>query len=1027
MKAIYLSMTAFGPFAGQQTVNFLELGDNPLFLINGPTGAGKTTLLDALCFALYGRTTGDRSGESMRCQQAAADLATEVSFIFSLGKKTYRIDRSPKQSTQAKRGDARLVDRPPAATLYQVENITASDTDPTGWPLKLLSSGRIADTTDFVKQLIGLSHEQFRQVVILPQGQFRQLLVAKSEQREKILSSLFQTGQFKQVEEAVNEKAKRINQQYRQLQTSLQALLEDKGFSESGQVEQALSELSPEVKQAEQSYQQAVQEKNKALTEQSRADALEKQFVQLQQLSAESEKLAARQASIDLLAGQLDNHQQAQQIEPVWRTLKQASTALQQRKQRLQQSLKQVDESAEQLEQAQQNQQQVAQHQEKIQDAEELQRRLVRQADKLAQVSELIEQRKERHNSCDEEQACQANDKEQLAELKNQYRNSEQELINLQAQIQQHENTELLQARLQSQLQQRQQLTQLNEQLTQQRQKVASLQQPVADKQQQLQQAKKQLAELRLRWHQQQAQWLAQQLSSGQPCPVCGSHEHPQPAAGVAPEQLVSEQQLEQVEQQQNQALTAVQQADQQLQVACQKLDSLSEQAEQLSDQLGELANQPEQMINDRIRAVQGQADRQKLQLQQAQTLQQSLTEFRQQQQQVQQQIDQRQQVINQYQSALAGINGRLEQLDPDGQLSKQSGSDLAARQKANQQVIEQLKLQLQQAEEHYRQAQQNYQQAQAQQQAHEQEQQRETLHYQQCQHNWQQQLDDSPFADRQAFEQALLEQPQAFAIREQIQSHQRQQYENISAVTQVKQSIGQQTRPDLVTLREQLAAAETAQAHAHEHWLLKEKQQTALQDLLHSYRRRQTQSSDLIHQYKVIGELAESLTGNNDRRISLHRFVLAVLLDDVLREASLRLEQMSSGRYILLRSESVGDKRQHGGLELQIEDSYTGMRREVNTLSGGESFMAALALALGLSNIVQSYAGGIQLDTLFIDEGFGSLDGEALDLAIDVLANLRASGRSIGIISHVSELKQRISRRIDVQRHASGSTLTLV
>jgi len=151
------------------------------------------------------------------------------------------------------------------------------------------------------------------------------------------------------------------------------------------------------------------------------------------------------------------------------------------------------------------------------------------------------------------------------------------------------------------------------------------------------------------------------------------------------------------------------------------------------------------------------------------------------------------------------------------------------------------------------------------------------------------------------------------------------------------------------------------------------------------------------------------------------------VLLDDVLIQASLRLKLMSNGRYQLVRKEDRSKGNKASGLELEVEDGDTGKPRSVATLSGGESFMAALALALGLSDVVQSYAGGIKLDTLFIDEGFGSLDMESLDAAIRVLIDLQATGRTIGIISHVTELKEQMALRIDVRRGATGSSIQTV
>ncbi len=153
---------------------------------------------------------------------------------------------------------------------------------------------------------------------------------------------------------------------------------------------------------------------------------------------------------------------------------------------------------------------------------------------------------------------------------------------------------------------------------------------------------------------------------------------------------------------------------------------------------------------------------------------------------------------------------------------------------------------------------------------------------------------------------------------------------------------------------------------------------------------------------------------------------MLGVLFDNVLIQASQRLVRMSRGRYQLVRREDPARGNRASGLELDVADTYTGKQRPVATLSGGESFMAALSLALGLSDVVQAYAGGIRLDTLFIDEGFGSLDPDALEQAIDVLCELQTSGRMIGIISHVSELKDQMPVRIEVAAHRLGSTTSI-
>jgi exonuclease SbcC len=179
-----------------------------------------------------------------------------------------------------------------------------------------------------------------------------------------------------------------------------------------------------------------------------------------------------------------------------------------------------------------------------------------------------------------------------------------------------------------------------------------------------------------------------------------------------------------------------------------------------------------------------------------------------------------------------------------------------------------------------------------------------------------------------------------------------------------------------------------------------------------------------LEQQYQVASSLARLCNNDNPRGTSFQRYVMAALLDDVLVATTRRLQVMSRGRYLMLRKEEAGPRNRTAGLDLEVLDNHTGRRRDVNTLSGGESFMAALSLALGLSDVVQSNAGGIRLDAIFIDEGFGSLDAESLDYAIQTLKGLQQSGRLVGIISHVPELKEFVDARVEVVAGREGSVV---
>ena len=190
----------------------------------------------------------------------------------------------------------------------------------------------------------------------------------------------------------------------------------------------------------------------------------------------------------------------------------------------------------------------------------------------------------------------------------------------------------------------------------------------------------------------------------------------------------------------------------------------------------------------------------------------------------------------------------------------------------------------------------------------------------------------------------------------------------------------------------------------------------------------KKTTLAALDAEYAVVGTLAEVACGSTRTNyVSFHRYVLGVLLDDVLVHASGRLVKMSAGRYQLLRKQQGNKGRQAAGLDLVVHDDYSGQSRPVSTLSGGESFMAALALALGLSDVVQAHTGGVRLETLFVDEGFGSLDAEALELAVATLMDLQRTGRTVGVISHVQELKEQLELRVDILPNKVGSSLRVI
>jgi DNA repair protein SbcC/Rad50 len=292
----------------------------------------------------------------------------------------------------------------------------------------------------------------------------------------------------------------------------------------------------------------------------------------------------------------------------------------------------------------------------------------------------------------------------------------------------------------------------------------------------------------------------------------------------------------------------------------------------------------------------------------------------------------------------------------------------------------------------------------------------------QRAQAEWRQRLDLAGFADDAAFQDSCMPEDELARREGAVAQYDRALVTAQTVAVEARAAVADDAPPDVASAEAAAqGAAEDYRSAVEECGRLASRAE-ALRRLLERLGEIGAAYAGTEARFGIVGTIANVAGGDNPHRMSLQRFVLASRLDDVLAAASRRLGLMSRGRYLLRRNIETTDRRSAGGLELEVEDALTGGARPVSTLSGGESFQAALALALGLSEVVQAYAGGIRLDTIFIDEGFGSLDPEALDLAIDVLLDLQQSGRMVGVISHVPELRERIDVRLEVLADAGGS-----
>lgn len=1010
MKPIKLTMQAFGPFAKTETIDFEKLGNNPLFLINGPTGSGKTSILDAICFALYGETTGnERQGIQMRCDLATADLPTEVTLDFSLHGKVYRVTRAPEQEAPKARGDGMTVKKH-TASLYEL-----------GDSEKLITSKTTQVKTE-ITNIIGLTETQFRQVMVLPQGKFRELLLASSKEREEIFGQLFQTDIYKKIEYALKDKASTISKAKNEFDNQIRGALQVAGVSSEEELIQQKEAISEQLEQEKKSEQACLEKLNTIKSELQKAQALSAEFTRREQAEASLKLHLENAEAIDARQQRLEKAKSASKIELHYVALQNAKTQSQELTQKissLSHNLTEATNVAEgkedELKTAKQNVEQVPQLTQLQFNLEGMKEKLIEKVDLEAKIANGLQEKQQFETKLQQYIAL----KEKLT----------QEAQQGQKTLDQARVDVALVASVDAEIKQKQRLLQDVQKLSGLRQELAKHDALTSSKQQNLEQAKQayvsaqQSADrLELKWHNAQAAVLAQRLQTGEACPVCGSCEHPHPAQFS--EEEVTKEQVQAARAQERAAQTSYNQLSNQLEQHYVVARQYQKQLDDLSEELGEHAT---------TEAVQIQAE-----LQSAHEKLQRLTaiDIAQLEKNVEQ-LNQRCVVgetkINELQNQMAANESTIKA--NQDQLSKLLANidPKYGSVEVLEQEITQTKEQIQRLNNNLESAQSQLQQAmlaksniESQLTTNKQWLAESELKLNEAKSNWQKALGESRFKDEETYLQSKATEQELQSWQQEIDQFKQTQIKLEQTLSDLKLTLQDIEKPDIEAI---IANLNIQQQHYVE-------SRNKLDSVRSIFERLEKVRSDIasLHdknskledEYKVFGTLYDVASGKTGSRISLHRFVLGVLLDDVLIQSSQRLSLMSKGRYILARK-TEGFKGAAGrGLDLVVEDGFTGKMRDVATLSGGESFMAALALALGLSDVVQSYSGGIRLDTLFIDEGFGSLDPESLDLAIQTLVDLQQTGRMIGVISHVSELKEQMAQRIDVEPSRVGSTVSV-
>lgn len=999
MRPERLTLRAFGPFAGEETIDFTALAGRTMFVISGNTGAGKTTIFDALTFALYGETSGgEREMSELRSHFAVPEQKTEVELVFTLKGERYRIIRQPSQP------------HPVNKTGYSHEAEFARF-DGVAWkPLAI----KIPEIKQRVQELIQLDHKQFSQILLLPQNKFRELLMAESKDKLQILKQLFKTEHYGEFQQRLHRQALDLAARIKETKTKQWAKLEElpvqANWSEltEGDIRLRMEALTTEqdewltaARQAEVETRAIVEKKTTQLQQ---GEQLEVVFQEQERLQQTEQLLLDRLPEIKRMQEEATAAERAQIVAPFfdqWQQDQEQLTRLKRQQQETEQHVTRLTE-----------------RQGTVQDKVN---RLLAEEPQIEQLSRRLEKIQEECERLEAETLLRQQQQQLTERLKQldpepfrkQLEQTRTERKTVQEQLRPLQNVGA--ERLQTQ-ERRFTLQQLAtkfaeyDRLEAERQQLIVRGTSVRD---QKETAARAYEAARKSEREQLAAELAKGLTDGLACPVCGSTSHPQHAVAVAQELSVDVAQ---------QRFLEAQQAHQELQASyrtvAERLQQLTIEIQKTSENESthaEVLAQLREVEQTEVRLASAQTEKERLEtcLQQ---LEQSL-------EQLQLKIDRVVKDQTVIESELAHLTGRLSQ---SGEFVK-SLSALREEQQQAETRIEQFEQdkqrQLREKEQLDRDLAEHQGRFRQLTEASAEQSDRLTKR----ENELHAVLAEEAFPTIEAFRDARRSREDIRLLHERLEQDRLERQELKLKQEQARLKTEGQVRPDLELLRMDLKTASLELTERTDRRVGLEKERAHIDQLITAWESLQRQIEDEDARYGVIGELARVGVGENAQRMTFETYVQTAYFDEILFAANRHLHEMTSGRFQLERKTEAGKGLKKYGLDLNVFDAYTSQTRHVKTLSGGESFKASLALALGLSEVVQEASGGVSLETMFIDEGFGTLDPESLEQAIETLLSIQASGRMVGIISHVQELKSRVDAKIEVKQGKTGSTIALV
>lgn len=913
MKPQKLIMSAFGSYAGEVVIDFSNISHG-IFLITGDTGSGKTTIFDAICYALYDRTSGGaREASDMRSQYAGTDTPTFVEYTFTYGEEIYVIKRNPKYSRLSKRKDK------DGNYKETVEQPGVELTMPDG----KVFAGKLKETNEKIMEIIGLDADQFTQIAMIAQGEFMKLLQASSNKRKEIFAKIFDTKIYWQLQEELRRRTKSI----------FGELEDNRKFCEQ---ELSSIRVNPLMQEQEEEPDFSFLEHD--------MDGILRKLCELLEVGRKREL---------------------------------------EQKDRLEKWQKQIDEKSSRLVEAKQ----INELFDHLEEAQEEKQRLEALREEMAAKETSLEQAKKAAVVKMEEDKYQAGIilRQECQKRLASYRNTMEALIrdiqelekskNLVQQIRLEKEPEYQQQihRIKDSLPLYEQAQELEKELKAIEKQLRIFEKDAALKQELLSQAQAKLIQKHekaveaMHFYQQandsfiaeQAGIMAAALRENMPCPVCGSTSHPHKAK--LSESAVTQQQV-------NETKKIWQKAEEEERLCSDQITQLREEVQAVrmaqQEKAAGLENTKKQYAQLRQQLVFASKQEAKSELE---TIEASLQE-----------------IIN-----------AVDMAEVKWQKATQEKATFSGKIDAEE---EQEKRLIQEEAELLK--------------------------------SFEKELVQQGFSSREAFQAAICEDAQIKALEQQKSSYHDRCVRNEEAVLQLEKQTAKKERMDTTTLSEEIFRLQQERKQYEEEnkelYGINQRNEEAYVKLKKAFTKRE----ELKQQYQLYSSLDKTANGNlsGTAKLDFQTYIQRRFFEMIIKEANKRLIHMTSNQFIL-QCRSIDKLSSQGavGLDLDVYSLVNDRTRDVKTLSGGESFMAALAMALGMSDVIQNTAGRVKIDTMFVDEGFGSLDDEARGEAIRILQELAGNRRLVGIISHVTELKEQIDCKLMVTKDELGSKVEWV